>query len=49
MQHSAHRLSRHFKPSKSQLRRLAQYQLREAMNPWPSYRLPDPPRWKPEG
>ena len=49
MQHSAVRLSRHWKPSKSQLRRLAQYQLREAMNPQPSYRLPDPPRWKPEG
>jgi hypothetical protein len=49
MQHSAVRLSRHLNPSKSQLRRLAHYQLREAMNPQPSYRLLDPPPWKREG
>lgn len=48
MQHSAVRLSRHFNLSKAQLRRLSRFNLQEALQP-KSYRLLDPPRWKPEG
>lgn len=50
MQHSATRLSKHFKLSKSQLYKLKRHQLWEAIHPQQrSYRLLDPPPWKREG